>query len=137
VVAAKKIDMRVELLGAMPQAGVDAARIRQVMHNLLDNALWHTPENGRICVSVEQKGANLSVTVVDSGAGIKPEDLPHLFDRFYRTDNARSRDRGGTGLGLAIVRAIVEAHDGEVTVESAGFGNGSSIAFTLPLGKLQ
>ena len=129
----KKIEIRVELLGAIPQVEVDAVRIRQVMHNLLDNALRHTPENGRVDIQVERKEADLRVSVTDSGAGIEPGDLPYIFDRFYRTDTARSREKGSAGLGLAIVRAIVQAHDGDVTAVSPGIGQGSLISFTLPI----
>jgi signal transduction histidine kinase len=133
--ASKQIQLKIELLGALPPLvnGVDPARIRQVVHNLLDNALRHTPEGGVITVQVKQVAAGLQVTVQDSGDGIAPEQLAHVFDRFYRTDSGRSRDHGGTGLGLAIVKAIVEAHDGEVGVRSEGAGKGSTFVFRLPV----
>lgn len=130
--AAKQIDLQVELLGTIPVLDVDTSRIRQVLHNLLDNALRHTPENGRVHLTVEQADAGLQIKVTDSGSGIKPEDLPHVFDRFYRSDSARSREQDSAGLGLAIVRAIVEAHDGTVTVASSGPGQGSTFVLTLP-----
>lgn len=129
---AKQIELQVELLGAMPIIEVDAARMRQVLHNLLDNALRHTPGNGRVRITVEQTEAGIQIKIADSGAGIKPEDLPHVFDRFYRADSARSRERGSAGLGLAIVRAIVEAHDGKVNVFSSGSEQGSAFVITLP-----
>ena len=131
-VAAKQIDLQVELLGAMPVLDVDASRMRQVLHNLLDNALRHTPNNGRISVSVEQKEAVLQLRVQDSGEGIKQEDLPHVFDRFYRIDRSRSREQGSSGLGLAIVRAIVEAHGGTISVASDGLNQGSLFILNLP-----
>lgn len=130
--AARQIDLRVELLGAIPTLDVDASRMRQVLHNLLDNALRYTPENGRIRITVEQTAAGLQIQVADSGAGIKPDDLPHVFDRFYRADSARSREQGSAGLGLAIVRAIVEAHGGSVAVASPGLNQGSTFILTLP-----
>ncbi len=130
--AAKQIDLQVELLGAMPMLNVDASRMRQVLHNLLDNALRHTPENGHIHVTVEQTETGLQIKVADSGAGIKPEDLPHVFDRFYRTDGTRNREQDSAGLGLAIVRAIIEAHGGNVSVTSSGPGQGSTFTLTLP-----
>ncbi|MCP4428220.1 MAG: HAMP domain-containing protein, partial [Chloroflexi bacterium] len=131
--ANKNVDLRVELLGAMPTLKADGLRLRQAMHNLLDNALRHTPKNGRIHIAVEQKENKLQIAVADSGAGIKPEELPHVFDRFYRADAARSRDQRGVGLGLAIVKAIVEAHDGAVAASSPGVGQGSVFTLSLPL----
>jgi signal transduction histidine kinase len=130
--AAKQIELQVALLGAMPTIEVDTARMRQVLHNLLDNALRHTPGNGRVHITVEQTEAGLQIKVADSGAGIEPEALPHVFDRFYRTDSARSREQGSAGLGLAIVRAIVESHGGSVTVISPGLHQGSTFILTLP-----
>ncbi|MCB9421575.1 MAG: HAMP domain-containing protein [Ardenticatenaceae bacterium] len=130
--AAKQIDLHVELLGAMPILEVDASRMRQVLHNLLDNALRHTPENGRILITVQQTEVGLQIRVTDSGIGIKPEDLPHVFDRFYRSDSSRSRENGSTGLGLAIVRAITEAHGGHIDVASAGPGQGSIFTLVFP-----
>ncbi len=130
--AAKQIDLHMALLGAMPMLNVDASRMRQVLHNLLDNALRHTPENGRVHITVEQTEAGLQIKIADSGAGIKSEDLPHVFDRFYRADSARSREQGSAGLGLAIVRAIVEAHNGRVSVASPGPGLGSVFTLILP-----
>jgi signal transduction histidine kinase len=131
--AAKEVDLQVELLGAMPTLTVDASRMRQVLHNLLDNALKHTPENGRISVSVEQREAVLQVRIQDSGEGITSEELPHVFDRFYRIDRSRSREQGSAGLGLAIVRAIVEAHGGTVTASSSGPGQGSLFTLNIPI----
>ncbi len=133
VAAAKKIKLQVELLGTIPPLNVDAARMRQVMHNLLNNALRHTGKNDCIIVTVEVQQETLHVRVQDTGSGIAAEHLPYVFDRFYRTDNARSRDAGGTGLGLAIVRAIVEAHHGQVSAASAGAEQGSAITFKLPI----
>ena len=129
----KNISLRVELLGATPHMVVDAARIRQAVHNLLNNALRHTPEGGMVTVQVEQVAEELQIRVQDSGAGIAPEQLPYVFERFYRTDSARSRDKGGTGLGLAIVKAIAEAHEGWVTAVSDGTGKGSQFDLYLPV----
>jgi signal transduction histidine kinase len=133
--AAKQIQLKVELLGALPPVvnSLDPARIRQVVHNLLDNALRHTPENGTITVQLEQVAAALQVAVQDNGDGIAPEQISHVFDRFYRTDSGRSRNHGGAGLGLAIAKAIVEAHDGEIGVQSEGIQMGSTFVFRLPV----
>jgi two-component system sensor histidine kinase BaeS len=130
--AERNTTVRVELLGTMPELSLDKARLRQAIHNLLDNALRHTPEDGAITVSVEQVQDKVQVRIQDTGEGIAQEQLPYVFDRFYRTDQARSRDRGGAGLGLAIVKANVEAHDGTVTVSSQGVGQGSTFTLSLP-----
>lgn len=130
---ANEVAVQVELLGTMPVGmKLDMARIRQAIHNLLDNALRHTPDGGTITVSVEQVQDAVQLRVKDTGEGMIPEQLPHIFDRFYRTDKARDRGRGGTGLGLAIVKAIVEAHAGTITVTSPGIGQGATIVMTLP-----
>lgn len=107
-------------------------QIEQVLVNLVDNAIKYTPEGGQ--VSVETKVVNdlVSVDVRDTGIGIMGEDLPRVFERFYRVDKARSRDSGGTGLGLSIVKNIIEAHGGEVRVKSE-FNHGSTFTFTLPI----
>jgi two-component system sensor histidine kinase BaeS len=130
--AAKGITLRVELLGTMPKLTLDRARLRQAIHNLLDNALRHTPRSGIITVSVEQVGNAVQLRVQDTGEGIASERLPYVFDRFYRTDPARPRHGDGTGLGLAIVKANVEAHDGTVTVMSPGVDQGSLFVISLP-----
>jgi signal transduction histidine kinase len=131
--AAKEVTVQVELLGTMPRAiKLDAARMRQAIHNLLDNGLRHTPSGGAITISVEQVQEGVQLRVKDTGAGIIPEQLPYIFERFYRTDKARDRGRGGTGLGLAIVKAIIEAHSGTIAVTSPGIGQGSTIVMTLP-----
>jgi signal transduction histidine kinase len=130
--AAQEIELRVELLGAPPTAAVDPGRIRQTIQNLLANALRHTPPGGRILVTVTERDGRAVLSVSDDGAGIAPEHLPQVFDRFFRTGDARDRESGGAGLGLAIVKAIVEAHDGEARAESAGLGRGSTFVVTLP-----
>jgi signal transduction histidine kinase len=132
LVAERNVTVQVELLGTMPELLVDRARLRQAIHNLMDNALRHTPEGGTITVSVEQSPDAVEIRVQDTGEGISAEQLPHIFDRFYRADDARSRDRGGTGLGLAIARANVEAHGGTVSVTSPGVGQGSTFTISLP-----
>jgi signal transduction histidine kinase len=109
----------------------DTQRLEQVLGNLIDNALRHTPQGGTITVRGEATEANVIMTVGDDGQGIAPEHLPHVFDRFYRADPARSRTEGGTGLGLAIARQIVQAHDGCITVQSEP-GRGATFAVRLP-----
>ena len=110
----------------------DSNRIRQVLHNLLTNALRHTPARGEVKIIVVPQNHFVRFTIQDSGDGIAAEHLPYIFERFYRTDKARSRDKGGTGLGLAITKALVEAHNGYVEVFSNGLGWGSRFHFSLP-----
>lgn len=110
----------------------DPGRIGQVLANLLSNALRHTPAGGRVTVIEEEGDGVVRIRVVDTGEGIAPEHLPHIFERFYRADAARDREHGGTGVGLAISRAIVVAHGGRLTAESAGSGQGTAVTLELP-----
>ena len=110
----------------------DPARLKQVVVNLLDNAIKYTPEKGKVSVSVTRQDSRAVLEVADSGIGISTNDLPHIFDRFYRADKARSRQMGGTGLGLSIVRSICLAHNGQVRVASTE-GQGSVFRVELPL----
>jgi signal transduction histidine kinase len=109
----------------------DSDRLAQVLRNLLSNALRHTPAGGRVMLRVARAGEKLEVQVADTGSGISPEDLPHVFDRFYRGDKGGSRRGGGAGLGLAIARQLVVAHGGQITVASAP-GQGTTFAIELP-----
>jgi heavy metal sensor kinase len=102
----------------VPHVHGDAQWIKQALINLLDNALRYTPSGGTVTVRLQRVGEWVAVIVEDTGHGIEPEHLPHLFERFYRTDWARAKESGGTGLGLPIVKEIVEAHGGTVTVTS-------------------
>lgn len=110
----------------------DRDRLTQLLLILLDNAIRHTPSDGEIRVTVDVLGQMARLSVADSGEGIAPEHLPHIFERFYRADKARDRATGGTGLGLAIAQAIARAHDGEITVRSE-LGKGSTFTVMMPL----
>lgn len=110
---------------------LDADRIEQVLHNLLSNAARYTPAGGQITIEIEDKPDEVIVSVADTGSGIAPEDLPHIFERFYRADKSRSRREGGAGLGLAIAKGLVEAHGGRIWAESEP-GRGTKISFALP-----
>ncbi len=112
----------------------DKSKLRQVVYNLLDNAIKYSQEGGKIDLSVLRSGRDIVMTVKDNGPGIKAEHLTHVFDRFYRVDKARSRDSGGTGLGLSIVRQIVLLHGGNIRAESEE-GKGSSFIVELPVHK--
>lgn len=127
------IRLQVELPTAAPTIQADEARLTQALHNLLSNALRHTPAGGSILISLAVEAQQLRLSVRDSGSGIAAKHLPHVFDRFYRTDKGRSRDVGGAGLGLAIVKAIIEAHGGRVQAMSRGRGYGSAFVLTLPM----
>ena len=122
------IDVRVSAPEDLPRVVAQEDRMRQVVRNLLDNALKFTPENGRIDLSASASHDVVEVRVSDNGLGIPPESLPHIFERFYKVE--RSRRNEGSGLGLAIVKNIVQAYGGEVSVESRE-GEGSTFSFTL------
>jgi signal transduction histidine kinase len=97
---------------------MDARRINRVLTNLVENALHHTPAGGRVTVHGQRLDSIIELEVCDTGIGIPPEDLPYVFDRFFRGEKSRSRASGGSGLGLAISKGIIEAHNGEIIVES-------------------
>lgn len=132
---AKRVGLDLNLPADLPAVLADGHRILQVLTNLTGNALMYTPEGGTVIVSAAHKHGMVQVTVRDSGAGIAPEHLSHLFDRFYRVDKSRSRAAGGgSGIGLTIAKYLVEAHGGKIWVESEGKGKGSAFSFTLPVG---
>jgi PAS domain S-box-containing protein len=118
-------------VGNVRHVTADAEALRQVLTNLFDNALRHTPPDGRITVSLEPAPGGVTVSVADTGSGIAPEHLPRIFERFYRADPGRSREEGGTGLGLAIVKHLVEAHGGRVEAHSS-LGRGTTIRMFFP-----
>lgn len=128
----KKINLQVESPGHMPLALIDPVRLSQVLSNLLSNAVRHTPEGGQITLSVKDDDGWLKVRIADTGPGIAPDALPHVFERFYRADKSRARAEGGTGLGLAIAKKLVELHGGDIWVESV-LGNGAAVSFTVPM----
>ena len=110
---------------------MDTMQIGRVLNNLISNALRHTPSGGEIKVLARRTNQSVAVAVTDTGEGIRPEDLPKIFDSFYRGEKSRSRATGGSGLGLAIARGIIRAHGGDITVDSHP-GRGSTFTFTLP-----
>jgi hypothetical protein len=112
----------------------DPGQLRQVLMILLDNAIKYTPEGGRVRISATREDGQAAINVSDTGIGIEPEVLPHIFERFYRGDSARARDEHGSGLGLAIADWIVRAHNGEILVASEP-GRGSTFSVRLPIFK--
>jgi two-component system phosphate regulon sensor histidine kinase PhoR len=121
----------VDLAQPAPLIRGDEARLREVLDNLLDNAVKYSHDNGKIHLQAEQRGDEVALSVTDKGIGIGKEDLPRIFERFYRVDKARSRELGGTGLGLAIVKHIAQLHGGRVEAESE-LGRGTTIRVILP-----
>ena len=137
--AAKGVTLAAEVPAHTPAVWADEERITQVLSNLVDNALRHTPPGGQVTVRIVPPNASdgekkmVRFEVRDTGEGIPQEHLPHLFKRFYRVDPSRSRTRGGSGIGLTIARLLVEAHGGRIWAESGGQGQGSTFLFTLPV----
>jgi signal transduction histidine kinase len=131
----------VELTSAVPEylppVVADGHRVVQVLTNLLSNALRHTPPGGRVAVEVEGGDDAATFKVRDTGEGIAPEHLPHVFERFYRAEKSRSREGGGSGVGLAISKALVEAMCGRIRAESPGPGQGATFSFALPVSHQQ
>ncbi len=127
----RAVALRVEIPDGLPPVEADPDRLRQVVQNLVENALRHTPERGEVRLRLRADGGQMHLIVADTGSGIPADDLPHIFEHFYRADRSRARSSGGTGLGLAIVKSLVKAHGGGVTVESA-VGAGSTFTVTLP-----
>jgi two-component system phosphate regulon sensor histidine kinase PhoR len=130
---AEKKDVKLRLDGAPGNVWVHAdwQRINQVLTNLVSNAIKHSYEGGEVVVGFDQGKKNVTTSVTDSGEGIAPEHLPRIFERFYRVDKSRSREKGGTGLGLAIVKHILEGHNTKAEVQSVP-GSGSVFSFKLP-----
>ncbi len=129
----KSVTLRFDIPAGLPGVQADASRLTQVLLNLLGNALQYTPAEGTVTVRAWRERNVLSVAIQDTGIGIAPEHLPHLFERFYRVDKSRSRAGGGSGIGLTIAKHLIEMHGGHVSVASAGLGRGSTFTFTLPL----
>jgi two-component system phosphate regulon sensor histidine kinase PhoR len=127
----KQVRIEIRIPNDLPPLRADKGQLRQVLTNLLDNAIKFNKDKGGVTVTASADQRVVTVVVQDTGSGIPAEDLPRIFERFYRVDKARSRELGGTGLGLAIVKHIVDAHGGSVGVESEP-GQGATFRFTLP-----
>lgn len=130
----EQIELQVNIAPGLKLIG-DTERLHQLLVILLDNAFKYTPAGGQVAVTGVKADKNIVISVQDTGCGIKPENLPHIFDRFFREDKARSRDRGGSGLGLSIAKWIIDMHSGKIAVQSEP-GRGSVFKVSLPVGKL-
>ncbi|MFC1927091.1 sensor histidine kinase [Chloroflexota bacterium] len=126
------ISLSLEVPDDLPPVNIDWQRVNEVLHNILENAVAHTRKGGTIKIAASQKGKWVEVSVSDTGEGIPAEDLPHIFERFYRVDKSRARATGGSGLGLTIAKRLIEAHGGTIVVQSK-LGEGSRFSFTLPV----
>jgi signal transduction histidine kinase len=131
---AEQIGVKIALEGETARIDGDPDRLAQVLVNLIDNALRHTPAGGSVTIAVERLDGAAVLTVKDTGVGIPYNDLPHVFERFYVVDRSRARDTAGTGLGLSIVKQIVEAHGGTITADSE-FGLGATFRCVFPTAK--
>jgi two-component system sensor histidine kinase BaeS len=125
-----KVTLRAATRGKL-ELTADPARLRQALGNLVANAVRYTPPDGEVTIVGRREGGNIVLDVIDTGLGISAEDLPHVFDRFWRADKSRSCHTGGSGLGLAITRHLAEAHGGSVSAESV-LGEGSTFRLVLP-----
>jgi len=128
----KKIRLDLDIVPHLPPLEVDPGRMTQVITNILDNAMRHTPEGGNITLSAKQAGNTIELSIKDSGPGLPKEEADRIFERFYRVDASRQREDGGSGLGLAIAKSIVQAHNGQLSTESET-GMGLKVTITLPI----
>jgi len=120
------------MIGDSCEMFADPGKLAQVCYNIIENAIKYTPDGGKITVKLKKSGRDAVLEISDTGVGIPPEDQPHVFDRFYRVDKARSRDTGGTGLGLSIVQQIIRLHAGSIQVFSE-VGKGTTFIVQLPV----
>ena len=131
---ARQVELSLEVCGDLPDLDLDRVRMSQVLGNVISNAIHCTEAGGKIALRAAHEGDEaLVVTITDDGIGIDAADLPHVFDRFYRTDQSRSQGIGGTGLGLPIARAIVEGHGGTIALTSGGPERGAKVTIRLPM----
>jgi two-component system, OmpR family, sensor histidine kinase BaeS len=121
--------------GDLPAVLADPDRLDQVLTNLLTNAVRYTPPPGTVTIAARRQGREVAFSVRDSGIGIAPEDLPNIFERFFRADRSRSRSSGGSGVGLTIAKALAEAMGGSLSASSEGAGKGSTFTLLLPISR--
>lgn len=131
----KNIQLEMDIEPNLPDITVDRDRIIQVLTNLVGNALQYTPSGGKVTLLIRREQSDVLFSVIDSGIGISADQIPLIFNRFYRTDKSRTRTSGGSGIGLTIAKALVKVHGGKIWVESEGEGKGSTFSFLIPLSK--
>ncbi len=132
IASQKNVKIQLDAASDISMLNIDPGRMTQVLTNILDNALQHTPDGGRINLSARSVPEGVEISIQDSGPGIEGEDVNRIFERFYRTDSARHRNNGGSGLGLAIAKSIVQAHNGQIWAENAP-EQGLIVTIKLPI----
>ena len=130
--AEKGLELQIHVPENLPQVMADPTRAVQILTNVLVNALRYTPVPGKVALAVSREDTMVAFRISDTGVGLSPEQIAHIFERFYRVDKSRSRTLGGSGIGLTIAQSLAQAMGGEIRVESAGLGQGSSFTLTLP-----
>ena len=130
---ARQIELSLQVASDLPDVDLDRMRMSQAVGNVLGNAIQYSEAGGNVVLRTELEGDAMAISIIDDGVGIDAADLPHVFDRFYRTEDSRLRRRQGRGLGLSIARSIVEAHDGKIDVTSDGLGQGVTVTIRLPI----
>ena len=130
--AEKGLELQIHVPEDLPQVMADPTRAVQILTNVLVNALRYTPAPGKVALAVSREDTMVAFRISDTGVGLSPEQIAHIFERFYRVDKSRSRTLGGSGIGLTIAQSLAQAMGGEIRVESAGLGQGSSFTLTLP-----
>src|SRR5436305_3811672 len=131
--ATKKLKSHLNFPGTLPHLHADETRLQELIYNLLDNAVKYSKPGGTVFLRAESDGDGVRISVADEGPGISPDDLPRIFERFYRADKSRSSEQSGTGLGLSIVKHIAQLHGGSVKAKSEP-GKGTTISVVLPVG---
>ena len=130
--ASKQLVVDLHVAAELPPVRADEIRLQEILYNLLDNAVKYSHAGGQIRVNADRESGFVKVSVSDDGVGIPSDDLPRIFERFYRADKARSRALGGTGLGLSIVKHIAQLHGGDVAAQST-LGKGTTVSVSLPI----
>jgi two-component system CheB/CheR fusion protein len=133
MVSKKKIEMLLEIAEDLPNIEADELKVKEIMYNLISNAVKFTPESGKIGMRAKKADSEIEIMVWDTGVGIAPENMKKIFEGFFRVDTPYSRVTEGTGLGLPLSKKLVELHGGKLTVESEGLNCGTSVKFTLPI----
>jgi len=133
LVSKKKLRMLLEIDEELPNIEADELKVKEVIYNILSNAVKFTPEGGEICIQAKKNDSEIEVVISDTGVGIAPENMGKIFEAFYRVDTPYSRVTEGTGLGLPLSKKMVELHGGKLSVTSAGLNKGTTVRFTLPI----